>query len=87
MIYKEFDSVINQLSCDDKTTISSVFSLISYLKHHLNKLSFNQNENISFESKLLLKELDKRFDHFFNPKNRNFFDTIYLVSAYLDPRF
>lgn len=37
-IYKPFDSAINQLSREEKTTISSIFSLISYLKHHLKKL-------------------------------------------------
>jgi hypothetical protein len=35
----------------------------------------------------LLKELEKRFDHFLNIKNENFSDGIHIKSAFLDPRY
>lgn len=73
-IYKPFDLIINQLSREEKTTISSVVSSVSFLKHHLNNLILNENEIIKFEAQILIDEIEKRFDNLINPKNGNFFD-------------
>jgi hypothetical protein len=35
----------------------------------------------------LLKELNKRFDHFLNIKNEKFSDGLYIASTFLDPRY
>jgi hypothetical protein len=86
-LFKPFDDITNEMSKEMETTISKVYSSIMFLKHHLNGYRNTGNESISICSKAIDKELDKRFDQFFNPENEKFNEGIYIISTYLDPRF
>jgi hypothetical protein len=86
-LFKPFDDITNEMSKEMETTISKVFSSIMFLKHHLNGYKTTDNESIRICAHAIDKELDKRFDHFFNPENEKFNEGIYIISTYLDPRF
>ena len=75
------------MSKDFETTISKVYSSIRFLKHHLLSFIKKGSDSAKHCAKLLIEDIDKRFDHFFNVDNEKFSDGIYIASTFMDPRF
>jgi len=86
-LYKPFNDITNEMSKDIETTISKVCSSLLFLRHHLITFAEKGSKSGKTCALNLLKELDKRFDHFLNIKNEKFSDGLYIASTFLDPRY
>ncbi len=86
-LFKPFNDMTNEMSKDFETTISKVCSSILFLKHHLLRQTQIGSEPTKYCAEILIKEMEKRFDHFLDPKNEKFSEGIYIASTFLDPRF
>jgi len=86
-LFKPFNDITNEMSKGFETTISKVCSSILYLKHHLLRQTQIGSELIKYSAEILIKEMEKKFDHFLDPKNEKFSEGIYIASNFLDPRF